>query len=45
MSPTYYGDGRWRAGALALETVIPFFKGFKELVRTYFLRDANFKGP
>jgi hypothetical protein len=34
MSPTYYGDGRWRAGALALETVIPFFKGFKELVRT-----------
>jgi hypothetical protein len=27
-SRTYYGGARWRGGALALEVIIPFFKGF-----------------
>jgi hypothetical protein len=34
-SPQYYGLRSWHAGALAFEVVVPFFKGSKELVRTF----------
>src|SRR5450631_1441168 len=34
-SPKYHGGRSWYEGALAFEIVVPFFEGFKKLVRTF----------
>jgi hypothetical protein len=41
-SPKYYYGRPCREGALAFEIVVPFFKGFKELVRTFSLWGRHF---